>query len=382
METAPGAEAQVDFGHMGMVWDPEEKRERKGWLFLMTLSNSRHMYGEIVFRQDLPTWIACHTRAFEWFGGVPKKLVIDNLKAAIVQVALYDFLANRTYLEQAEHCGFMISPCRPREPRHKGKVERGVPYVRNSFFAGRPVMELSEANRELKAWIMGRAGLRIHGTTKMRPLEAFQGMEQAFLFPLPERPFEMTEWKEATVHADCHVSVLGSYYSVPHRLRGQRVTVKLTITMAHIYMQHELVAAHVRAGRKGTWRTVLAHYPPEKAVWLEATPAWCMAEAGRMGPGTEALVRELLERPSPLDHLRRVQGILGLKRTWGRERVEAACARSVRYGVYTYGAVKKILERGLEEPVAVEGVEAGTPSTYTFARPMSELLAHLPAKGG
>jgi transposase len=382
IETAPGAEAQVDFGLMGMVWDPEERRERKGWLFLMTLSNSRHMYGEIVFRQDLPTWIMCHTRAFEWFGGVPKKLTIDNLKAGIVNVALYDFLANRTYVEQAEHCKFMISPCRPRMPRHKGKVESGVKYVRNAFFVGRPLMDLAEVNRALKAWIMEKAGLRIHGTTKMRPLEAFLGMEKAFLLPLPESPFEMTEWKEATVHADCHISVLGSYYSVPYRLRGQRVTVKLTHTMARIYLIHELVATHIRAGKKGTWRTVLAHYPPEKVVWLESTPAWCMAEAERTGPGTQALVRELLGRPSPLDHLRRVQGILGLKKKWGRERVEAACSRAHRYGVYTYGAVKNILEQGLDGPVAVEGVAEVIAPSYKFARPMSELLAHLPAKEG
>jgi len=379
IETAPGAEAQVDFGLLGPVWDAAEGRERKGWVFLMTLSNSRHMYAEVVFRQDLPTWIGCHTRAFEWFGGVPKKLVIDNLKAAIVKAVLYDPLPNRTYVEMAEHCGFMISPCRPGEPRHKGKVERGVPYVRNSFYAGRPVTDLSETNRALKEWVM-KAGQRIHGTTKMRPLEAFDGMEKAFLMDLPERPFEVTEWKEATVHTDCHVSVLGSYYSVPHRLRGQRLLVKLTATMAHIYSSHELVAAHVRAGRKGAWRTVLAHYPPEKAVWLESTPAWCMAEAQRTGPGTEALVRRLLEQPSPLDHLRRVQGILGLRRKWGRDRVEAACVRAVQYGVSTYGAVKKILEKGLEGTQAEEvGAEPVT-ATYQFARPMTELLVHLPAK--
>jgi len=381
IETAPGAEAQVDFGLMGMVWDPEARRARKGWLFLMTLSNSRHMYGEIVFRQDLATWIACHTRAFEWFGGVPKKLTIDNLKAGIVKVALYDYKANRTYVEQAEHYHFMISPCRPREPQHKGKVESGVKYVRNAFFVGRPLMDLSEANRALKAWIMEKAGLRIHGTTKMKPLEAFQEMEKAFLLPLPDSPFELTEWKEATVHADCHVSVLGSYYSVPHRLRGQRVLVKLTHTMARIYLLHELVATHVRAGKKGTFRTVIEHYPPEKAVWLESTPAWCMAEAERTGPGTHALVRELLGRPSPLDHLRRVQGILGLKRKWSRERLEAACSRANRFGVYTYGAVKKILEQGLDVELPAEiGVEE-TVSSYKYARPISELLAHLPAKG-
>lgn len=382
LETAPGAEAQVDFGRMGMCWDPEANRARVGWLFLMTLSHSRHAYGEIVFRQDLATWIGCHRRAFEWFGGVPRKLVIDNLKAAVVKAALYDPLLNRTYVELATHYGFVIAPCRPGEPRHKGKVERGVPYVRKRFFAGRErQLEVPEANRELKTWLLEVAGPRVHGTTKQKPLEVFQGVERAQLGVLPATPFEVTVWKEATVHADCHVSVLGSYYSVPHGLRGTRVLVRLTTSMASIFAAHALVAAHVRAVRPGTRRTVLAHYPPEKAVWLEATPGWCLAEAGRVGPGTRALVEELFTRGAPLDHLRRVQGILGLQRRCGRVRLEAACARAVRYGVWTYAAVKRMLDHGLEGAGAAETPVEGS-ATYRFARPMDELLAHLPAKEG
>ena len=123
VETPAGEEAQVDFGAAGRLRDPETGRERRAWVFVMTLSFSRHCYIEFVFDQSVSTWLRCHRHAFEWFGGVVRRVVVDNLKAAITHATLYDPVVQRAYRECAEHYGFLISPCRPRTPEHKGKVE-------------------------------------------------------------------------------------------------------------------------------------------------------------------------------------------------------------------------------------------------------------------
>jgi len=380
IETKPGEEAQVDFGHLGPLWDEWEKRMRKAWVFLMTLSYSRHQYAEVVFGQDVGTWVGCHRRAFEWFGGVPERVVLDNLKAAIVKAAVYDPLVNRTYAEQAEHYGFLISPCRPGEPQHKGKVERGVPYLRNNFWRTFQGKGTTAANAALKVWIMDTAGQRVHGTIRRKPLEVFAAEERSALRPLPATPYDLAVWKEATVHADCHVVAEGSYYSAPYRLRGERVLVRLGLQLAQIYKDHELVASHARANRPGTRRTDVAHYPPEKAAWLEKTPQWCLAEAARVGPWTRRLVEEVLGRQHPLDGLRRAQGLLHLGKTYGWRRLERASLRAVNYGLYTYQGIKRMLERGLDgQPMAITDAPVASRS-FRHARPVAELLAHLPAK--
>ena len=381
IETAPGVEAQVDFGYLGPLWDEVEQRTRKASLFLMLLSYSRHMYAEVVFTQDILTWTGCHRRAFEWYGGVPERIVLDNLKAAIVKAAVYDPVANRSYVELADHYGFLISPCRPGEPRHKGKVERDVQYVRNNFWRAANAKGLAEANAALREWVLGKAGLRVHGTIRRKPLEVFEGEERMVLRALPAHGFDLAVWKEATVHVDCHVVAEGSYYSAPHRLRGEKVMIRLGSQMAQIYAKTELVATHVRAGRPGTRRTDPAHYPPEKAAYLEATPQWCMAEASRVGPWTRRLIDGILTRQHPLDGLRRAQGILRLQKAYTRSRLESASFRGVNYGLYTYQAVKRILERGLDgKPMGQEGPVPEPRREYRHARALPEMLLHLPAR--
>jgi transposase len=147
--------------------DPRSSTRRKAWAFVMTLSFSRHSYVEFVFDQEVGTWLRCHRHAFEWFGGVPRRVVVDNLKAAIVKAVLYDPVVQRAYRECAEHYGFLISPCRPRTPQHKGKVEQGgVHYVSRNFLAGRAFRDLDDANERVLVWCVETAGRRLHGTTK------------------------------------------------------------------------------------------------------------------------------------------------------------------------------------------------------------------------
>ena len=242
LEADAGAEAQVDFGFAGQLLDPESARVRRAWVFVMVLAHSRHQYAEVVFDQTIATWLRLHRAAFDFFGGVPRRIVLDNLRAAIVHAALYDPEVQRSYRDFAEHYGFLIAPCRPRTPQHKGKVEQGgVHYVKRNALAGRAFRDVHDANRHLLRWCVEIAGRRTHGTTKRLPLEVFDQVERAALGPLPPTAWELTEWKRAKLHADCHVVFDGAYYSAPHRLLGQRLWVA-----ASAWKGRALSRAHAR----------------------------------------------------------------------------------------------------------------------------------------
>lgn len=375
IETPPGEEGQVDFGFAGRMLDPRTGKERKAWAFVMTLSHSRHQYVTFVFDQKVPTWLRCHEEAFEFFGGVPKRIVLDNLKAAITKAALHDPVVQRSYREFAEHYGFLISPCRVRTPEHKGKVESGVRYVKRNFLAGRGAMGIVRAREKVLEWVEKRAGLRIHGTTKERPLARFLEVEQKVLLPLPSSRYDRGIWKMAKLHADCHVVVDGAYYSAPHRLIGRRLWVRTNGKTVEIYHDYERLAAH-EWGPPGTRRTIESHYPPEKAAYLMATPAYCRKRAKGVGKAASEVVERLLA-DRPLDRLRTVQGILRLGEKYGSKRLEAASRRALLFGDAGYATLKRILEKGLESdplPEALFPAEAAEPRSYAFARPGSEIF--------
>jgi transposase len=211
VETKPGEEVQVDFGYAGMMIDPETGQLRKTWVFVLTLSWSRHQYVEFVFDQKVETWLRLHRNAFAFLGGVPERVVIDNLKAGIAKSCWHEPQAQHAYRECAEHYNFLISPCRPRTPQHKGKVEKGgVHYVKRNFLGGRQATTITQANRDVLRWVQTTAGQRIHGTTKERPLDRFE-TEKAVLRPLPPTPYDLTVWKQVKLHRDCHVVFAQSY---------------------------------------------------------------------------------------------------------------------------------------------------------------------------
>jgi transposase len=375
LEVGPGEEAQVDFGYAGPFRDPDRGQVRKAWVFVMTLSHSRHQYAELVFDQAIATWLRCHQHAFEWFHGVPRRVVLDNLKAAIVHAALYDPEVQRAYRECAEHYGFLISPCRPRTPEHKGKVEQGgVHYVKRNALAGRDFRDLPEGNRHLWRWCLETAGRRVHGTTKQIPLAVFDQVERAALQPLPLQPWELAEWKRATLHADCHVVFAGAYYSAPHRLIGERLWVRATAWQVQLFHQYGLVATHLRA-RPGQRRTLRDHLPPDKVLFLMQTPAWCRQQAAEIGPACAHFIDALLG-DRPLDRLRSAQGVLRFAPRYGTARLEAACARAVAVEEYRYHTVKTILVTGRDrEPLpALTPIvpPAGPPPRHT--RPWTDFF--------
>lgn len=376
IETPPGQEAQVDFGYAGRIFDPIAGRQRKAWVFVMTLSHSRHMFAKIVFDQTVPTWLRCHVEAFEAFGGAPGKLVVDNLKAAIVKAVLYDPVPQRSYRDLAEHYGVLISPCRPRTPEHKGKVESGVHYIKRNFLAGRQFRDIFEANEKLARWVDQTAGLRDHGTVRWQPLIRFQDIEQAQLVPLPPTAFDLGQWKQVRLHRDCHVIVDGAYYSAPHRLVGQKLWIRTNGREVVIYHDYRRVATHQWAP-PGKRQTLIDHYPPGKAKFLVATPEACRLRAKKIGPQTAAVVGRVLG-DRPMDRLRTVQGILRLKDKYGPRRLEQACGRALAFGEMKLVTIKRILEKGLEaEPVVSSPAAEAVTRRPAFARVAGEIFLQL-----
>ncbi len=378
VHSAPGEEAQVDFGTAGPLFDPRTGKVRRAYIFVATLSYSRHMYAELVFDQKVPTWIACHRHAFAFWGGVPRRLVPDNLKAAVKRAAVHDPVLGEAYRRMALHYGFLVSPTRPRTPRHKGKVESGVHYIKRNFLAGREFIDADMGNRELKTWLVEIAGSRVHGTTHQPPWRLFHNHERPALLPLPDQSFSLVETKCVKVHPDCHITLAGSYYSVPYRYVGQTLEAHVYEQVVQIYDQLELVSTHPRCGAPGQRQTRLEHYPKEKAAYLTNTPEVCRSRATSIGSATLRVVDQLLSE-RPLDRLRSVQGLLRLEDTVGARRLEAACARALYFGQASYRRIKEILNAGLDFQPLPETETVTTAERFIFAREAEELFT-LPEK--
>lgn len=368
VQRAPGEEMQVDFGSVGPLFDPQHQRPRPAYVFVATLSYSRHQYAEIVFDQKTPTWLALHRRAFESFGGVPRRVVPDNLKAAVLKALVDDPVLGEGYRRLALHYGFLINPTRPGTPEHKGKVENGIHYVQRNFMAGQQFVDSEAANARLQVWVRETAGARSHGTTRQAPLWLFQQYEQAALLPLPVTPFSLLEIKPVKVHPDCHVSLEGSYYSVPYRYIGQRLDAYLSEQLVELYQGVTLVASHVRCRAPGQWQTRLEDYPAAKVAYLMHTPQYCRQLADQIGPATLQVVETLLAE-KPLERLRAVQHLLRLEQTVGRHRLEAACVRALHYGDIRFRRIQQILNAALDrEPLPEDSAAVSSSQSFTFAR--------------
>ena len=373
VHTAPGEEAQVDFGPVGLLYDPLRGCARPAYVFVATLCFSRHQYAELVFDQKIPTWIGLHRRAFESWGGVPRRLVPDNLKAAVLQVLVDGPVLGEAYRRMAQHYGFIISPTRPATPEHKGKVENGVHYVQRNFLAGQDFADIDIANQRLRVWVRDVAGTRCHGTTHQAPLRLFAEQEQSALLLLPAEAFSLCAVKPVKVHPDCHVTIDGSYYSVPYCYIGQTLDAYVGERVVQLFKGTELVATHERARAAGVWHTRQEHYPPDKAAYLTHTPERCRQIASRIGPATAEVVAHLLAE-RPLDRLRSVQAILRLEESVGDTRLEAACARALYFGPASYRQIKDILNAALDRDPLPDAPASLPPRSFAFARTGAEFL--------
>ena len=343
---APAEAAQVDFGAGPLLVDSSSANPRRSWCFVMTLCWSRHQYVEFVFDQTVATWLGCHRRAFEWFGALPERLIIDNPKCAITRACLYDPVVQRAYAECAEGYGFKIDPCPPRDPAKKGIVEAGVKYVKGNFLPTRSFRDLADVNAQARRWVMEQAGQRVHGTTRERPLARF-ALERPLMRTLPQPAPDLGVWAQVSVHRDCHVQFERVLYSVPFALVGKRLWLRATDTAVTIYQDHRLIATHPRGRRAGDRLTVRDHLPPEAQAWFAHDRHWCLQQAQRVGPACTALIEQLLA-DRIVERLRAAQGLLRLKERYGPARLEAACARALHHASPFYRTVKTILAGGFD----------------------------------
>jgi len=356
----PGSEAQIDYGYLGLWFDPVAERARRVWAFVMVLACSRHMFVRPVLSMDQRSWTASHVAAFEFFGGVPARLVPDNLKTGVTKPDLYDPKINRAYAEMAGHYGCLIDPARALKPKDKPRVERPMPYVRDSFWRGRTWDDLEHMQTGALTWCSTVAGRRAHRSLDgAQPVVVFAAIEADALTALPVEVFELAVWSTPKVHPDCHVKVGKSLYSVPWRLIGKTVDARESDRTVEVFVDAVLVKTHVRVERGR--QTDYSDYPPEKVAFFMRNPAWCRTRAVEVGPAVVELIASLLEI-NALHRLRSAQGVLGLTAKHTPERVDAACRRAIDVGDPTYRTVKGILIAGTESSDAEESSAASTPA--------------------
>jgi hypothetical protein len=312
----------------------------------MVLACSRHMFVRPVLRMDQSAWVAAHVAAFDFFSGCPRRVVPDNLKTGVARADLYDPKLNRAFAEMAEHYGVLIDPARAGKPKDKPRVERPMPYVRDSFWRGREWVSEAEMQSRALEWCTNVAGVRAHRSLDgAAPLAVFNAIEAEALIVLPHEPFELARWSRPKVAPDCHVKVAKALYSVPWRHIGARVDARESDRVVEVFVAGQLVKTHARVERGR--QTDYGDYPPEKVAFFMRTPTWCRHRAIEIGPHVAELVGGLLG-DGLLHHLRAAQGVIGLADKHPHERVDAACARAIAVGDPGYRTVKGILAAGTE----------------------------------
>ena len=353
---APGELAEVDFGRLGLVQDGLLDRRRVLHALVVTLVHSRHQYVHLTHSQKLADMTEGLEDAWEFFGGVVARVVLDNLRAAVTKADRYDPIFNRTFEEYSRHRGFVIDPAPPVMPTGKPHVERQVPYVRESFFRGETFLGRDHAQREVIGWCLGKAGLRIHGTTRKRPLEVFEAVEKAALKPLVGDRFDPPRWGEVKVHPDHHIRFGNALYSVPTRYIGCPVTVRADSQLVRIYVRGEVVKTHPIQPPGGR-HTDYDDYPKEKTAYAMRSPRYMIRLAHERGQNIGVFTTRLLEGDFPWSRLRQAQKLIRLSDKYGAETLDAACRRALGFELINVHRLEQIVLRGLEHT----GEEAPAP---------------------
>ena len=347
-EVAPGELAEVDYGRLGLVYDPDTGRRRVAWALLVTLAHSRHQFVHVSFQQTIPEFINALEDAWEYFGGVPKRVVIDNLKAAVDKADRYDPVFQRTFDEYAAYRGFVIDAAVVRHATGKPKVERNVQYLRESFFRGEQWVDLEHVRREALRWCTEVAGKRTHGTTRQQPLAVFATVEKSALGPLEgAKRFDPPTWQPCKVHPDHHFQFDKAIYSLPTEYVGRQLWIRADTKVVRAYHHGELVRSYARLEPGGRY-TDYDDYPKELAPYAMRDPQRMIREAHEVGHYAGRFMAELLAGTFPWAHLRQAQKLLRLANKYGAERVDGACQRALSFELIHVGRVETILRRSLE----------------------------------
>jgi len=341
MEVEPGAEAQVDFG-LG-AWVLVEGRRKRPHLFRIVLSHSRKAYSEVVWRQTTESFIRCLENAFRYFGGVPKALVIDNLRAAVTRADWYDPELNAKVADFCRHYGTVLLPTRPAMPRHKGKIEAGVKFAQNNALKGRSFESLSAQNLFLGEWESGVADTRIHGTTRQQVGKVFNAVERSTLLPLPTSLFPVFEEAPRTVHRDGYIELQRAYYSVPPEYVGRQVWARWESRLMRVFNQRrEVIAVHARA-EPGKFATDPNHlHSPYRRV-IEHGQAYLLDRARLIGAHTGSWAEGMIQQRGPIG-VRVLHGLLALAQKHPAKALESAAQKALHHGAWRLRDLRALLE--------------------------------------
>lgn len=347
-DAAPGQEAQMDFGRLGLLDDPVTARRRVCHGLIVTAVFSRHVFVWPTFRQTLAALIEGLDAAWEFFGGVFAVLIPDNVKAIVDAADPTNPRLNQAFVDYAQARGFVVDAARVRRPCDKPRVERSVQYVRGSFFAGETFTDLSQTRERAVVWANTTAGMRIHGTTARRPVEVFRTEEQPLLLPAPTARFDVPLYRRAKVHRDCHIEVARSLYSVPHALVGEHVEVRADSALVKVFWRGEVIKTHPRL-EPGRRSTDPADYPAERSVYAMRDIESLRRLAHSHGTHVGAYADALLAGPLPWTKMRQVYRLLGLVRRYGSACVDQACSRTLEIDVVDVPRVARIVEKATEK---------------------------------
>lgn len=350
-----GEKLFIDFaGTTVPVYDPSTGARRDAQIFVATWGASNYTYAEAVWSQDLPTWVGCHVRAFNFFECVPHIGVPDNLKAGVDKACRYDPDINETYAELARHYSFAVIPTRARAPKDKAKVEAGVLLVTRWIIAALrhrrffSLDELNEAIADLLERLNAKPFQKMPGSRR----SVFLSLDKPNAQPLPATPYVYADVVKAKVNIDYHAAIFDHFYSAPYQLRGERVTARVTSTTVEILHNNRRVCTHRRSYEAWKHTTLPEHLPKAHRAHAEWTPSRIIDWAAKTGESTAKLVEEIIKsRAHPEQGYRAALGVIRLTDRYGKERVEAACRRAVAFQAYRYRYVKSILERGLDRQV-------------------------------
>ena len=351
-EHRAGEKLFVDYaGQTVEVVDRRTGEVRQAQIFVAVLGASNYTYAEATWTQQLPDWIGSHVRTFQFFGGVPELAVPDNLRSGVTKAHRYEPDLNPTYMDLASHYGVAVLPARVRKPRDKAKAEAGVLLVERWILAAlrnRTFFSLQEVNREI-ARLLERLNARPFKKLPGSRQELFEQLDRPALRPLPEQPYELAEWKKVRVNIDYHVEVDGHYYSVPYQLVRKSLEARYSERTVECFHKGQRVASHVRSHLKGRHTTVAEHMPASHRSYAEWTPQRLIRWAEKTGPAAASVVQSILERRAhPQQGFRSALGIMRLGKSFGEERLEAACRRALTLGACSYKSIASILRQGLD----------------------------------
>jgi transposase len=367
-----GEKLFIDYaGHTIAIVDARTGEESQAQIFVAVLGASNCTFAEATATQSLPDWIGSHVRAFEYFGAVPEILVPDNLKSGVTKAHRYEPDLNPTYQDMAQHYNVVVIPARVRRPKDKSKAELGVQVVsrwilaalrNHTFFS---LQQLNTRISELLIRLNDRPFRKLPGCRRSR----FESLDRPALKPLPVNAYIFAEWGKARVNIDYHVEVDRHYYSVPNAYRKMQVDVRYTELSVECFYNSQRIASHSRSRMIGHHTTVREHMPESHRQYGDWSPERLISWAQKYGKCTAELVNQIMQsRRHPEQGYRSCLGILRLEKTYGAERLEAACQRALLLGTKRYKSVESILKHGLDQVDPVSDAEPVLPDDHDNIR--------------